>query len=163
MSHGNTLKRDQRKTISSESTKRLVWVVSGIGLAPLILFTLVLVVVGKQSGMVAPVVDAYKTCAAIILSFLAGIHWGIVLNRNEAAISSRSIIVAVAAPLTGCVSVFVAEPMCFALLMVGFAAQGAWDNIAAHNDLLPQWFSKIRMVMTIFVVAILAVAMSATA
>lgn len=163
MRHGNMPDSDQREIINDQMTSRLVWALSAIGLAPLILFTVVLVVVGNQSGMVAPVVDAYKTCAAIILSFLAGIHWGIVLNKNEVAISSRSIVVAVAAPLTGWVAVFVTEPMCFALLIVGFAGQGAWDNIAAHNGLLPRWFSKIRMIMTIFVVAILAVSMFVTA
>ncbi len=163
MQQGEVLNLDQRDTTNHHTVSRLVWVLSSIGLAPLIFFTVALVVVGKQSGMVAPIVDAYKTCAAIILSFLAGVHWGVVLNKNGAAISLRTMLVAIAAPLTGWAALFVGEPMCFALLIVGFAGQGAWDNFAAHNGLLPGWFSKIRMIMTIFVVAILALAMFVTA
>jgi hypothetical protein len=150
-------------TLTKNPANRLVWALAVLGLAPLIFFTVALVVVGMQSAMAAPIVDAYKTCAAIILSFLAGIHWGVILAKNETAAPLRSIALAIAAPLIGWMAVFVAEPMCFALLIVGFAGQGAWDNFAAHRGLLPQWFSKIRMVMTIIVVAILAVAMFVTA
>jgi len=151
------------KSDDGASPSRPVWLMSALGIAPLVFFTIALLLVGRQSALVAPLADAFKTCAAIILSFQAGIHWGILLGKSNSTLGPGSVLAAFAPPAIGWIALFISEPMCFAFLMVGFAAQGAWDNFAAHHGLLPRWFSKIRMILTIIMVAILAVAMFATA
>lgn len=143
--------------------QRLIWTIAVIGAVPMLIFTSAILISGGHSGTSAPLIDAYKIYSAIVLSFLGGIHWGIVLGAKEEVPSSKTLLVSVAAPLIGWIAVFVSEPMCFALLIVGFAGQGAWDNFAAHNGKLPLWFSKTRMILTIVVIISMAVAMYATA
>jgi hypothetical protein len=151
---------------SPENTKqniRTIWIIAVIGAVPIIIFTALIAVAGGHSGYAAPLVDAYKVYSAILLSFLGGIQWGIVLVGKENTPSSKTILISLIAPLIGWIAVFVAEPMCFALLTVGFAGQGAWDNFAAHNGYLPLWYSKIRMILTSVVILSLAITMYATA
>ncbi len=151
------------KIDAQASPGRPVWLMSALGISPLVFFAIALLLVGRQSALAAPLADAFKTCAAIILSFQAGIHWGILLGKSKSALGPGSVAAAFVPSAIGWIAIFVSEPMCFAFLMVGFTAQGAWDNFAAHRGVLPHWFSKIRMVLTIIMVAILAVAMFATA
>ena len=46
----------------------------------------------------------------------------------------------------------------FVLLAVAFAAQGAWDSLTLTSDAAPDWFRRIRIQMTVLVVAALVVA-----
>ncbi len=147
----------------AKQNSRTIWIIATIGVVPVIILTALIAFSGGHSSFAAPLVDAYKVYSAISLSFLGGIHWGVVLAANGSVSSRQTIIVSLAAPLIGWAAVFVAEPMCFALLIVGFAGQGAWDNFAAHNGQLPIWFSKIRMMLTAVVILSLAVTMYATA
>ncbi len=141
---------------------RVVWLISLIGLVPIVIFTIAITFSGMQSGVVPVLIDAFKTYAAILLSFLGGIRWGVALNKDSQKNIERSILAATIAPLIGWVAIFVAEPLCFAILIVGYAGQGAWDNISAHRGLMPLWFARIRMIMTTLVVISLAVTMFAT-
>ena len=52
----------------------------------------------------------------------------------------------------------VPAPLAFVLLAVAFAAQGAWDSLTLTPDAAPAWFRRIRIRMTILVVAALVVA-----
>lgn len=143
--------------------RRTIWVTAIIGVMPVIVFSALIVFSGGHSSFAASLVDAYKVYSAIALSFLGGIHWGVVLAAKHNVPSGKTIIVSLIAPLIGWVSVFVAEPMCFALLIVGFAGQGAWDNFSAHNGQLPIWFSNTRIILTAVVILSLAITMYATA
>ena len=147
----------------AKQNSHTIWIIAIIGVVPVIIFTALIAFSGGHSSFAAPLVDAYKVYSAISLSFLGGIHWGVVLAAKENISSGKTIIVSLAAPLIGWIAVFVAEPMCFALLIVGFAGQGAWDNFAAHNGHLPIWFSNTRMILTAVVILSLAITMYATA
>jgi len=147
----------------AKKNNRTIWVIAAIGVVPVIIFTALIAFSGGHSSFAAPLVDAYKVYSAITLSFLGGIHWGIVLAAKQNVSSGKTIIVSLGAPLIGWIAVFVAEPMCFALLIVGFAGQGAWDNFTAHNGHLPIWFSNTRMILTAVVILSLAITMYATA
>ena len=147
----------------TKQNSRAIWIIAIIGVVPVMIFAALITLAGGHSSFAAPLVDAYKVYSAITLSFLGGIHWGVVLAAKENVSSEKTIIVSLVAPLIGWIAVFVAEPMCFALLIVGFAGQGAWDNFAAHNGQLPIWFSKVRLILTMVVILSLAVTMYATA
>ncbi len=153
---------DAEPSEGAKQNNRTIWIIAIIGVVPVIIFTALIAFTGGHSSFAAPLIDAFKVYSAISLSFLGGIHWGIVLAANENISSGKTIIVSLVAPLIGWIAVFVAEPMCFALLIVGFAGQGAWDNFAAHNGHLPIWFSKTRMILTVVVILSLAVTMYAT-
>lgn len=148
---------------SENSDHKLVWAIAIIGAIPMVLFSAIIVVAGGRSGFAAPFIDAYKVFSAIILSFLGGIHWGIVLGSGNDHFSGKALVISLIAPLIGWIAFFVSEPMCFALLMVGFAGQGAWDNFAVHKGHLPLWYSKTRMILTLVVILSMAAIMYATA
>ena len=145
------------------SNRRLVWAIAIIGAIPIVVLTAMIVIAGGRTGFSAPLIDAYKVYSAIILSFLGGIHWGIILGSENDSLSGKTLVIALIAPFIGWIAVFIAEPLCFAVLMVGFAGQGAWDNFAAHKGYLPLWYSKTRMILTLVVILSMAITMYATA
>lgn len=99
---------------------------------------------------------------AVILSFLGGARWGIEIHRNGEA-SGRIMIISMVPALIGFAAFAVPVPYVFAMLAVAFAAQGAWDSFSAHSGMVPQWYGKMRIVLTVLVCAALIVAFMATA
>jgi hypothetical protein len=98
---------------------------------------------------------------AIILSFLGGLRWGIALT-DRAGESRRDLMLGVVPPLLGWSAILVPPPLTFVLLAVAFAAQGAWDSLTLTSDAVPAWFRRLRIQMTVLVVAALVVAFVAT-
>jgi hypothetical protein len=98
---------------------------------------------------------------AVILSFLGGIRWGIALT-SRGGNGQRDFILGVVPPLAGWVAILVPVPLAFVLLAVAFAAQGAWDSLTLTAPAAPDWFRRLRIQMTILVVAALVVAFVAT-
>ena len=92
---------------------------------------------------------------AVVLSFLGGIRWGLALRRHD---GEADLILGIVPPLVGWIAIVVPAPLNFVLLAVAFAAQGAWDSLT----LTPGWFRRIRIRMTLLVVAALVVAFVAT-
>jgi hypothetical protein len=88
--------------------------------------------------------------AAVILSFLGGIRWGVALNRNDETMA-RSLALSVLPSLAGFFCLLLPVPIIHAAFAVCFAAQGAWDNLAAHSGAMPLWFARIRVTLTILV------------
>jgi hypothetical protein len=98
---------------------------------------------------------------AIILSFLGGLRWGIALTDRDGE-SRRDLMLGVVPPLLGWSAIVVPPPLTFVLLAVAFAAQGAWDSLTLTSDAVPAWFRRLRIQMTMLVVAALVVAFVAT-
>lgn len=143
--------------------RRTIWIIAVTGAIPMVVFAILIVLTGGHSEISILLIDAFKVYSTLVLSFLGGVRWGAVLASQDRLPAGKIIITSLLAPLIGWIAVFVSEPMCFALLIVGFAGQGAWDNFAAHNGRLPIWFAKLRMILTVVVILSLAMAMYATA
>ena len=92
---------------------------------------------------------------AVVLSFLGGIRWGLALRRHD---GEADLILGIVPPLVGWIAIVVPAPLNFVLLAVAFAAQGAWDSLTLTSG----WFRRIRIRMTLLVVAALVVAFVAT-
>ena len=103
-----------------------------------------------------------KAYAAVILSFLGGIRWGTaMLSRTVTA--RRDMVASMVPPLVGWAALFVPAPHAFALLAVAFAAMGAWDNFAVHDNIAPAWFGRMLALLTVLVVSAMVVAFIGTA
>ena len=98
---------------------------------------------------------------AVILSFLGGMRWGIALGGRDGE-SQRDLMLGVVPPLIGWSAILVPPPLTFVLLAVAFAAQGAWDSLTLTPAAVPDWFRRLRIQMTVLVVAALVVAFVAT-
>ena len=98
---------------------------------------------------------------AVILSFLGGMRWGIALTGRDGE-SRRDLMLGIVPPLVGWSAILVPPPLTFVLLAVAFAAQGAWDSLTLTSVAVPDWFRRLRIQMTMLVVAALVVAFVAT-
>ena len=101
------------------------------------------------------------TYGAVVLSFLGGIRWGLALFVREGH-RERDIILSIVPPLTGWIAVIVPPPLTFVFLAVAFAAQGAWDSLTLTPEAVPSWYRRVRIQLTLLVVAALVVAFVAT-
>ena len=113
------------------------------------------------------ILDALMTYAAVILSFLGGIRWGAALFHAGPAgrrtASGATFIASVVPSLAGWVALFPPEPVGLGLLVLAFAAQGAWDALAAQSGRLPDWFGRLRVAITLGAVVSLVLALIALA
>lgn len=101
------------------------------------------------------------TYGAVILSFLGGIRWGVALAARAGS-GQRDLFLGVVPPLAGWAAILMPVPLAFVLLAVAFAAQGAWDSLTLTAPAAPDWFRRLRIQMTVLVVAALVVAFVAT-
>ncbi len=138
--------------------RRTSWLISLIAIGPLILLAVMLVVTGRDNAGFLPLLDAFKTLSAIILSFLGGIRFGLAIHKQ----TSRPITLA-ATLLPACVgwaSLFVPDVLAISLLLLSVCAVGAWDSFALHGGDGPPWLAKIRNVMTIIAAIIYGVVLT---
>ena len=88
---------------------------------------------------------------AIILSFLGGIRWGDAIAKGPAA----TLFMSVLPSLAGFFALLINSYNGTMILITGFAAQALWDFIAPAT--LPDWFIKLRMVITVIVIVCLTI------
>jgi hypothetical protein len=78
------------------------------------------------------VLTALRGYAIAILSFVAGIRWGGAFQSEKAP---RIFLVSIIPSLIAWMTVFLSPVLALAILAMTFAAQGAWDVIAAQNGM----------------------------
>ena len=98
---------------------------------------------------------------AIILSFLGGVRWGTALGPFDARRQGLEFSGSVLGSLAGLAAMFLAAIPALALLIAGFLMQALWDVTSVEAGRLPQWFGKLRMLLTAGAVVSLVVALVA--
>ena len=103
--------------------------------------------------------------AAIILSFLGAVHWGLALagsggvagqDRTERARLALGVLPALVGWASLLVSVAAAPAIALALLIAGFLATTAVEARAAADGLVPAGYMRLRWGLTLVVVLVLA-------
>ena len=135
-----------------DTTVRATWALTLASLVPFFVLAAALAYLGKENALFFPLLDAFKTGAAIALSFLGGIRWGLALT--QAASVRRDLVLAILPPLLGWACLFMPDPLSIAILLLGFAAQGAWDSISAQRTGMPLWFARLRALATLIIAGI---------
>lgn len=109
------------------------------------------------------VIPAFKIYAAIVLSFIGGIRWGVaIVQQHDGREDSEALVLAAGPSLIGWFAFFMGEPWSFAMLAVAFAATGWWDSRLAGNKGVPEWFGRLRLFLTVLVMATMIAAFVAT-
>lgn len=132
------------------------------GLLPAIGLSLWLFGIPDDHAWRAQTIALLTSYAAIVLSFLGGIRWGIALSQPGDDVG-RVYALAVLPALGGWAAFFVPPPYSFVLLAVAFAAHGAWDTLSAQASRMPDWFARLRMQLTAGIVVTMIVAFAGTA
>lgn len=137
------------------------------GLLPFVALSAGLWLLGRDlAGLAADALVAY---AAVILSFMGGVHWGVatIYSAPPAATaptgapgarSSRLFLASVLPALAAWPAALLEPPLAFAAFAASFLALLAFDISVVRTGLLPGWYGKLRILLTSIVVVCLVVA-----
>lgn len=112
---------------------------------------------GPAKLLAAHAVVAY---GAIILSFLGGVHWGLAVGSDHSSgggkLSAR-LVVSVIPSLVGWAGLLIGEAMGLFILATAFAAMLLVDLRAARLGEAPPWYPRLRIPLSLIVMAALLV------
>jgi len=131
----------------------------GFGAVPFVGLAVALVLpVGMPRELLGQALAGY---GAVILSFMGAIHWGLAIAPGASvggdALSSR-LVGSVVPPLIGLGALLVPPTIGFLVLAAAFAGLLGIDLRATRRGLAPAWYPKLRVPLTVTVVAALLVA-----
>ncbi len=121
-----------------------------LGLAGLIPFAAGGLAMWSQFAPLPPeeglkLVTAY---GALILTFLGGIRWGTAIGPYGSHRQAVEFVGSVMGALAGLAALFLAPVPALTLLIACLLLQALWDVTSVEEGRLPQWFGKLRMVLT---------------
>ena len=127
------------------------------GVLPFIVFGLLAMTLGAE--IVTPTqADALLIgYGAIILSFMAGVRWGLALTAHNESDQAVQMMVSVVPPLIAWTACFMPFAYALPLLTLTHAAVAVWDIRAMHNGRGPVWYAKLRMILASLAVGILVI------
>ncbi|MEM7253181.1 MAG: DUF3429 domain-containing protein [Pseudomonadota bacterium] len=103
------------------------------------------------------VIRSLVVYAAVILTFVGAIHWGVALHRDVApAARSKLFMWSVVPALIAWAATHFVPPVAIMAIVIGFALQLVADRIAVRSLPLPRWFWRLRIILTSGVVLSLA-------
>jgi Protein of unknown function (DUF3429) len=85
---------------------------------------------------------------AIVLSFLGGIRWGTAIGPYDGGRMSLEFSFGVLGSLAGLAAIFLPPIPALTLLITGYLLQALWDVTSVEAGRLPQWFGKLRTILT---------------
>jgi hypothetical protein len=159
----------KEKDTGAGKLQRTAFFLALFGFLPFAFLTILLL---AQPGLIPPETDAVgrfafgavlalKAYAAIILSFLGGIRWGLAIKSGTGS-DAEILVLSVIPSLVGWFAFFLAEPWSFAIFAIGFAVQGWWDRRLVASGGAPRWFGQMRFLLTILVTGTMLTAFAAT-
>lgn len=146
----------------ADPSRRLAVLLGAAGLLPFVVLAIWLGGIPVDHVWRGTTILLLSGYAAVALSFLGGMRWGLAVTGHGAD-TRRDIAISVVPPLLGWLALVLPPHLAFVLLAVAFAAQGAWDALAGQTGILPLWFVRLRMQLTIVVVIAMVIAFAATA
>ena len=138
---------------------QFAWALALSGLIPFWALALCVALFPDVMGDAAFLTLALKAYGACILSFLGGVRWGAALDGpgwKKPSLFALSTIPS----LVGWVAILLPDSAGLALLISGFVGQALWDISASRAGLLPDWFGRLRMVISAAAVTALLLAVS---
>lgn len=96
--------------------------------------------------------------AALILSFMGAIHWGIAMTYGDEP-RSKYFIASVIPALVAWPALLLPEKLAFVILILGFILLIGYDWYVNESQGLPYWYIAMRNNLTVVVIACLTVAL----
>ncbi len=104
---------------------------------------------------------ALLTYGAVILSFMGAVHWGLGMQHPQGA-GAWQLGMSVIPPLLAWVALLLPGVWGFSVLIASFGILCVLDSLAAHKNLAPPWYPRLRKPLTIIVMAALIIGALAT-
>ncbi len=143
--------------------RRIAWFLAIAGALPFIAATAALYL-SSASSVRVPAIAALVTYAAVILSFLGGIEWGLAIRDETGTEATRVVALglSVVPSLAGWAVLWLPGPTWQVATALGiFVAVWAADQWMASRGLLPAWFVDLRTAVSALVALVLAAALFA--
>lgn len=108
-----------------------------------------------------PIIQLLLTYAAVIVSFLGGVHWGVAVTQYSAKKKIANLLIAesVWPSLIAWGILFYGDTYTQLLVLtLLYTFMWAIDSLLYSNDVIPQWFFNLRCIITPVVVVSLYVA-----
>ena len=140
--------------------RRIAWVLAVAGVIPFVIATAALF--AKESHIRVPAIAALVTYAAVIVSFLGGIEWGLALRDEAGTERTRAMALGFSAvpSMAAWAVLWLPSPTWQVGAALGiFIGVWAADQWMASRGLLPAWFVDLRTAVTALVSVVLAVAL----
>jgi hypothetical protein len=99
---------------------------------------------------------------AVILSFVGAVHWGMAM-RGESAAPGRAMTFSVVPALLGWFALSIPPAGGLAVLAAGFVLAYLMDACSVGAGVAPRWYRRLRIPLTVAVLACLGAAFAATA
>ncbi|SEI39785.1 Protein of unknown function [Allopseudospirillum japonicum] len=99
---------------------------------------------------------AFLFYAAIILSFLGGIHWGLALRDSQNPLSPdtlQRLILSMAPSLLAWPALLLDEEQGLWVLAIGFVLTWWYERLPASRKRVPAWYLQLRTRLTLVVLA----------
>lgn len=141
--------------------RRLAWFLAFAGAIPFLVSTGALFV-SDASSVRVPAITALVTYSAVILSFLAGIEWGLALREEAGTEATRAAALGLStvSSLGAWAVLWLPSPTWqVGSALALFVTAWAGDQWMASRGLLPAWFVDLRTAVSVLVAAILAAAL----
>ncbi len=116
-----------------------------LGLAGLLPFWLPILLAINTDIPVTSLLTAQKLYAAVILSFLGGVHWGMTVAGGRPSSWTR-VGWSVTPPLIGWIGALLSGAQAITVLALGFALAAAVDLNVFYGQAL--WYRRLRMVLS---------------
>lgn len=98
--------------------------------------------------------QALAAYGAVILSFLGGVHWGLAVGKTSRSGSLvPHLVLSVVPSLVGWAALLLPSGSDFLLLACAFAAMFVIDLRTSQSGLAPAWYPKLRLPLTVVVIA----------
>ncbi|MBT8129220.1 MAG: DUF3429 domain-containing protein [Gammaproteobacteria bacterium] len=124
------------------------------GLIPFIVFS-------TGTWMTLPLMEnahtALMTYAAIILSFMGAVHWGLAMSQNSSHANCQ-LAGSVVPALLGWLALLIPMLYGYGLLVLSFVVLYFADRLAGDKGLVPSWYLPMRVRLTTVVVVCLVIA-----
>jgi hypothetical protein len=151
--------------VTSEHRTRIPALPAWLGALGLIPFvTMALGVVGGPMPLPIDPMFALLAYGAVILSFLGGIYWGLVLappaDGRRLPEPGQTFVIGVIPSIIGWIALLVSDTIGISLLIAGFAGQWLVDRKTARQGGFPAWFGPLRTRLTAIVIGTLLLSLS---
>jgi hypothetical protein len=146
---------------NQSSMTATAWFLAGLGALPFLAMAVATVVSPAFAAAHLGGEAAFLGYGAVILSFMGGVRWGRALSIEEPARAAEQMILSVAPSLAAWLALLIDRPWSLLLLLTCFAVQAAWDLSSARNGLLPRWFGRLRLTISVIVIASIALVLLA--
>ncbi|MEO0329451.1 MAG: DUF3429 domain-containing protein [Pseudomonadota bacterium] len=129
----------------------LVWSLSLGGFIPFgLLAAMVVTDIDFSIPSIFTPLQLFIIWSAVILTFLGGIRWGLALSVNPP--NTTDLLLCVIPAIVVLFSFgFAPETYLVLILLIFFVIHGVWDYLYLKYSIVPDWFSGVRLVVTICV------------